>query len=75
MCPPPLEPRGYGFCAVSVGTRLFFARFRLESSVAFEGTTGREKELYGNSKWISRSLFCLRSNLSNDDIISEYINL
>ena len=43
--------------------------------MVFEGTTGREKELYGNSKWISRSLFCLRSNLSNDDIISEYINM
>lgn len=43
--------------------------------MVFEGTTGREKELYENSKWISRSLFCLRSNLSNNDIISEYINM
>ena len=29
------------------------------------------KEKYANSKWILRNIFCRRSNLSNDGIISQ----
>ena len=63
-------------------TGIHFAQFGLESGMVFEGTTGvyeriyrfnskwvRKKEKYANSKWIW-IIFCLRSNLSNDNIIS-----
>ena len=61
---------------------IHFANFALESGMVFEGTTGvheriyrfnskwvRKNEKYANSKWIWR-IFCLRSNLSNDNVIS-----
>ena len=61
---------------------IHFANFALESGMVFEGSTGvheriyrfnskwvRKNEKYANSKWIWR-IFCLRSNLSNDNVIS-----
>ena len=61
---------------------IHFANFGLESGMVFEGTTRvheriyrfnskwvRKNEKYANSKWIWR-IFCLRSNLSNDNVIS-----
>ena len=64
-------------------TGIDFAHFGLESGIVFEGTTGvyeriyrfnakwvRKKEKYANSKWVLRNRFGLRSNRSNDDIIS-----
>ena len=62
---------------------IHFANFGLESGMVFEGSTRlheriyrfnskwvRKNEKYANSKWIWR-IFCLRSNLSNDNIISD----
>ena len=42
-----------------------FRTFRVVGEVQFE----RKKDKYSNSKWNLRSLFCWRSNLSNDDMI------
>ena len=70
-------------------TGIDFAHFGLEWGIVFEGTTGvyerilfyrfnskwvRKREKYANSKWIW-SIFCFRSNLSNNDIISAFILL
>ena len=77
------RPKGYDFGAFLVWKRgIHFAHFFLESGMVFEGTTGayersyrfnsksiRTKWKYANSQYIWR-IFCLRSNLSNDDIIS-----
>ena len=72
------------FAAFDLKTGIAFAHVDLESSLVFEGSTGvyeciycfnskrvRKKEKYANFKWICR-IFCLPSNLSNDDIISAY---
>ena len=72
------------FAAFGLKTGIAFAHVDLESSLVFEGSTGvyeriyrfnskwvRKKEKCGNFKWICR-IFCLPSNLSNDDIISAY---
>ena len=58
---------------------IYFAHFGLETSIVFEGTTvvcerirrfsPRKKGQYANSM-----SFCWRSNLSDDDIISAFIN-
>ena len=79
MCPP----HQVGFLhRFDLKSGIHFAHFGLESGMVFEGTTGvceriyrfnpkwvRKKEKYANSKWIWR-IFCLRSNPSNDNIIS-----
>ena len=78
-----MPPHRVGFLLLfGLKTGIDFAQFVLESGVVFEGTTGvyeriyrfnskwvRKKEKYANSKWIWR-IFCLRSNLGNDNIIS-----
>ena len=63
-------------------TSIHFAHFGLESGMVFEGTTGVYERIYRfNSKWVRKKekyanwnriwrIFCLRSNLSNDNIIS-----
>ena len=63
-------------------TVIHFAHFGLESGMVFEGTTGVYERIYRfNSKWVRKKekyanwnriwrIFCLRSNLSNDNIIS-----
>ena len=75
------RPRGYGFCAFWSDNGIDFAHFGLEPGMVFERTWGvyeriyptylfqiRKKQKYANSKWTWR-IFCLHSNLSNDDII------
>ena len=58
-CPPNAEPAP----RVSSGNyRNVWIKYLL---VQFE----RKKDKYSNSKWNLRSLFCWRSNLSNDDMI------
>ena len=77
-----LTQRVWFLCRYSLKTGKDFAHFGLESGMAFEGTTGvyericcfkskwkRNREKYANWKWILR-IFCWRSDLSNDDIIS-----
>ena len=61
---------------------IHFANFALESGMVFEGTTGVHERIYRfNSKWVRKNekyanskciwrIFCLRSNLSNDNVIS-----
>ena len=75
-----MPPHRVGFLRrFGLKTGIPFAHFGLESGMVFEGTTGvyeriyrfnsklvRKKEKYANSKWLSR-IFCLRSNLSNDN--------
>ena len=74
----PPNPAGFSL-RFGLKMGVHFAHFGLESSMVFEGTTEcmnvfvvsipnelRKKEKCANSKWI----FCLRSNLSNDNIIS-----
>ena len=63
-------------------TGIDFAQFGLESGMVFEGTAETYERIYRfNSKWIRKmeicefemhlkKFFCLRSNLSNDEIIS-----
>ena len=46
----------------------FYPRyFCLESGIVFEGTTGAHGRSF---RFNSKELFCLRSNLSNDDLIN-----
>ena len=73
-------PKGYCFCAFLVWKRDRFCPFWSGIGNGFRenwGSVGtylsfqfqrRKKEEYANSKWIWR-IFCLHSNLSNDDII------
>ena len=79
MYPPALR---VGFLRLfGLKTDTDFAHFGLELGMVFVGTTGvyerfhskceRKTEKYANSKWFEE-FFCLRSNLSNDDIISTY---
>ena len=61
---------------------IHFANFALESGMVFEGSTGVHERIYRfNSKWVRKNekyasskciwrIFCLRSNLSNDNVIS-----
>ena len=61
-------------------TGINFAHYDLESVMVFEGTTGVYERIYrfsfkerkGNMQIRNgfEELFCFRSNLSNDDIIS-----
>ena len=61
-------------------TGIYFAHYDLESVMVFEGTTGVYERIYrfsfkerrGNMQIRNgfEELFCFRSNLSNDDIIS-----
>lgn len=59
-----------------------FTHFGLESSMVLQKFTGmtvnesifwfnskqiKKKEKYGNLKWNKRNLFCLHSNISNDN--------
>ena len=73
------RPIGWGF---GLKTGLHFAHFGLESGIVCERTTGlyeriysfksklvRKKEKYSNQNGFEE-LFCLRSNLSNENIIS-----
>ena len=60
----------------------FLCRFGLKTGMVFEGTTGayerifvsipndKERKRNMRTRNIFEDLFCLRSNLSNDDIIS-----
>ena len=64
-------------------TVIHFAHFGLESGMVFQGTTRvyeriyrfnsklvRKKEKYANANEFEEFFFCLRSNLSNTNIIS-----
>ena len=79
-----MPPHRVGFLRrFGLKTGTHFAHFGLESGMVFEGTTGvyeriyrfnskwvRKKEKYAIFKWTGRMFLCLRSNLSNDNIIS-----
>ena len=81
-----LPPHRVGFLRrFGLKTGTHFAHFGLESGMVFEGTTRvydriyrfnskcvRKKEKYANSKIETnlRNFFCLRSNISNTNIIS-----
>ena len=80
-----VQPQRVGFlCRFGLKIGIDFAHVCLESGMVFKGTTGvyeciycfysktvRKKVKYVNLKWILRILFCWRSNLSNNDIISQ----
>ena len=78
-----VPPHRVGFlCRFGLKTGIPFAHFDLKSGMVLEGTTGRmnvcmvsipnEKERKRNRRIrnIFEDLFCLRSDLSNNDIIS-----
>ena len=79
-----MPPHRVGFLRrLGLKTGIHFAHFGLESGMVCEGTTGvyerlyrfysrwvRKQEDYANSKWVEEFSVCLRSNLSNDNIIS-----
>ena len=75
------RPIGQGFLRrFGLETGIHFAHYDLESVMVFEGTTGVYERIYrfsfkerkGNMQIRNgfEELFCFRSNLSNDDIIS-----
>ena len=75
------RPIGQGFLGrFGLETGIHFAHYDLESVMVFEGTTGVYERIYrfsfkerkGNMQIRNgfEELFCFRSNLSNDDIIS-----
>ena len=75
------RPIGQGFLRrFGLETGIHCARYDLESGMVFEGTTGVYERIYcfsfkerkGNMQIRNgfEELFCFRSNLSNDDIIS-----
>ena len=71
------RPKGWGFGAFLVWKQVYihFAHFGLESVMVFEGTTGVYERIYRKEIEICTlemhlKIFCLRSNLSIDDIIS-----
>ena len=81
-----MPPHRVGFlCSFGRKTGIHFGHFGLESGMVFEGTTGLYECLYRfDSKWVTKKetydkigngfeeFFCLRSNLSNDNIISAW---
>ena len=76
-----VPPRRVGLLRrFSLKMSIHFANFGLESGMVFEGTTAVHERIYRfNSKWVRKNekyasskriwrIFCLRSNLSNDNI-------
>ena len=82
-----MPPHRVGFLrCFGLKTGIHFAHFGLESGMVFEGITGVYERIYCfNSKWVRkereiceyskkwiRIIFCLLSNLGNDNILSAW---